>query len=878
MRIAGTGHRLPATFFLALLIGFAPLLRAQRTTTRPATRAYSLPTTRTYSLPPTAPLSPQEEIRTMEIPPGYRVECVAAEPLVHDPIAMSIDPDGRLWVCEMRGFMPDLNEMNEMKPVGTVSVLEDTDGDGVFDKSTVFVDKLVLPRAVCWTTDGLLVAENGHIWLCRDTKGGLHCDEKTLIAEYYPGNLEHALNGLVPMLDNWLYCANASMKFRKVDGKWQKESTAPRGQWGITQDDHGYLVYNVNAQLIRGDLIPCYSLNAKSTNPLVNAQLFKEQQVWPIRPNPGINRGYLASFLRPDGTMIEANADCGPVVYRGDNLPSELKGNVFIPEPAGNLVRRQIIIDDHGIKTSQNAYDKKEFIASTDERFRPVNMYNAPDGTMYLVDMYRGVIQDGAFITDYLVKDSKDRGLEKPIGLGRIFRIAHETSRPRKPPALSKATSEDLVMVLASPNGWHRDVAQQLLVGRNDASIVPNLRTMAASSSSPLGRLHALWTLEGMGKITSSVLTTAMKDADADVRSSGVSLSRSLAMRAGGESPFTEVVEAAAADPDKVVRMQVVFSLGLINSEAANRAVDAVLKDSAADSNMLSALLAGFAGREADFLAARLTMSSWSKAEPWRVQLLRSAASLLWRQRQPLAVLRLLDLAAKQPDDQSWQQVALLEGLIAPPPPPPPPPPGYRSPRARAFGTAVGPSAPRMVTLPIAPAGLEKLRKSTDAKVVVAANKLAEHLNWPGKDGKPLPVAPPLSPEHQALYELGKNQFMNLCATCHNPAGFGEAGKAPSLLDSEWLDNDQRVVRLVLLGLRGPITIGGDPFNMDSALEMPSMGTALDDQKIAGVLTFVRREWRTQDPPIDPETVTKIRAALNGRSEQWTARELLQIR
>src|ERR1700730_16066410 len=131
MSIVGTGHRLPATFFLALLIGFAPPLRAQRTTTRPAARAYSLPTTRAYTPPPPAPLSPaaplppQDEIKTMKVAPGYRVECVAAEPLVHDPIAMSIDPDGRLWVCEMRGFMPDLDEMNEMKPVGTVSVLED---------------------------------------------------------------------------------------------------------------------------------------------------------------------------------------------------------------------------------------------------------------------------------------------------------------------------------------------------------------------------------------------------------------------------------------------------------------------------------------------------------------------------------------------------------------------------------------------------------------------------------------------------------------------------------------------------------------------------------------------------------------------------------
>src|SRR6266478_9458921 len=126
---------------------------------------------RDWKLPPTAPLSPEDELKTIKMMPGYRLQLIAAEPLVHDPVAMSIDPDGRLWVCEMRGFMPNIDRKGELDPVGTVSVLEDSDGDGVFDKSTVFVNGLVLPRAVCWTTDGLLVAENGHIWLCRDSHG-----------------------------------------------------------------------------------------------------------------------------------------------------------------------------------------------------------------------------------------------------------------------------------------------------------------------------------------------------------------------------------------------------------------------------------------------------------------------------------------------------------------------------------------------------------------------------------------------------------------------------------------------------------------------------------------------------------------------------------
>ena len=249
------------------------------------------------------------------------------------------------------------------------------------DKRTVFLDKLVLPRGLCWTSDGLLVAVNGSILLCH-IDANLKCDDKKLIASYNPGNPEHSLNGLMPALDNWIYCAKEGVRFRKLAGRWVREAVVGRGQWGICQDDHGYLVYNVNAQLIRGDLVPCYSANAQVNNPFINVQLFREQVVWPIRPNTGINRGNVKGFLRPDGTMIDANANCGPVVYRGDNLPKELLGDVFISEPAGNLVRRQVIFEDKGVKSSKNAYDKFEFMASTDERFRPVNMYNAPDGTL----------------------------------------------------------------------------------------------------------------------------------------------------------------------------------------------------------------------------------------------------------------------------------------------------------------------------------------------------------------------------------------------------------------------------------------------------------------------------------------------------------------
>jgi mono/diheme cytochrome c family protein len=314
-----------------------------------------------------------------------------------------------------------------------------------------------------------------------------------------------------------------------------------------------------------------------------------------------------------------------------------------------------------------------------------------------------------------------------------------------------------------------------------------------------------------------------------------------------------------------------------VNTAAADKALEPILKDASADPIALEALLAGFSGHEAEFIAWRIALPRWEKPEPWRQQLLKTTAGLMWRQRRPLSVLRLLDVASRQPPQQAWQQVAILEGLTTPPPVRPAEPRrGYSG--GGFGGTNVRPSFPRMINLPTAPQSLELLRKSANLEVAAAAEKVARQLNWPGKDGKPLPVPPPLTASQQALYDVGHKEFMNICAACHNPSGFGEAGKGPSLIDSEWLGDDERVIRLVLLGARGPVTIGGEVFNRDGVLEMPGMYQALDDQKIAGVLTFARREWREKAPPVDPQTVARIRAALGGRTDQWTARELLQFK
>src|SRR6185503_15108596 len=186
--------------------------------------------------------------------------------------------------------------------------------------------------------------------------------------------------------------------------------------------------------------------------------------VWPVRPTPGTNRAYQFGIRREDGTLNRFTAVCAPLVYRGDRLPAELNGSVFVAEPAANLVSRIIVEDDGTTLQARKAYDRGEFLASTDERFRPVYLSDAPDGTLYIVDMYRGVIQQRADITEYLRDHIVTRKLERPTGLGRIYRVVHETTKRDTEKGPATRTSEQLVARLSHPNGWWRDSAQQWLV------------------------------------------------------------------------------------------------------------------------------------------------------------------------------------------------------------------------------------------------------------------------------------------------------------------------------------------------------------------------------------------------------------------------------
>src|SRR5438132_3652320 len=396
-------------------------------------------------IPPAPALPPDQALKSFKLQPGFRLELVAVEPLVHDPVQIAFDPDGRIWVIEMRGYMPSIDGVGETNKVGDVVVLEDTDDDGRMDKRTVFLDGLVMPRALALVRGGALIAEPPNLWFCRDTNGDLKCDEKTLVASDYAteddpklgarATPEHASNGLLRALDNWIYSANHTTRFRNTDGAWQCEPTIFRGQWGIAQDDFGRLFYNSNEDPLRADFVPSQYLarNPHHRNPAgVNVQLYDDKVVWPIRVNPGVNRGYRPGQLRPDGTLATFTAACAPLVYRGDNFPREFEGNVFLCEPAGNLIKRYVLEDRGASFKAKNAYDHAEFLASTDERFRPVNLSNGPDGCLYIVDLYHGILEHRIHITSYLRQQILDRGLDHHTGVCRIYRVFRE-SQPLAP-------------------------------------------------------------------------------------------------------------------------------------------------------------------------------------------------------------------------------------------------------------------------------------------------------------------------------------------------------------------------------------------------------------------------------------------------------------
>ena len=802
---------------------------------------------------PEAPaLSPDEALATFALADqNLAITLAASEPMIIAPVSAVFDEDGRLWVVEMQSYMPDIDGNDELVPTSRIVILEDTDRDGVFDKSTTFLDGLVLPRSVLPCYGGALVLAPPNLLFAKDTDGDGTADDVRTVFEGFGGldNPEHAGNGLLYGFDNWIHFSQHNIELR-FDGETVTDSrrTPGHGQWGITQDDQGRLYYCPNSDVLRMDLFPKHYASRNSNQRGVrgmNHQVMSDKSVHPARMNPGINRGYQKHMLRDDFTLANTTAACSPVIYRASLLGPGFYGNAFTCEPAGNCLMRTILDESDGVPKGRRAYEGTEFLTSTDERFRPVATAVAPDGSLYVIDMYRGVIQHATYVTSFLRKQVEERGLEMPIEMGRIWRVRPAAAPEKDPPRLSHADDARLVSLLGSRSGFLADHAQRLLVERRTPSTAPALReVLAAPRSGVAERVRALWTLEGMGLLTPDDALAATFRWEPQIRAT--------AARLLGDWPEDDraiaALDALTRDEDRSVRLAAALALGESRMPRATDALARTLALNADDAVMRSAVLSGLHEREVIALA-QLAGSPARDDAGFRAALAELADTSL--RGSPAQRTRYLDLIAENLRADRWFAKALME---------------------RAAGTLkLDSDKPGTLTLSEEPAAWTTALRSGLWELHGTATKINARLRWPGHDdGADRPA--PLAGANLDLYMLGR-QLFDTCAACHGFDGRGMQGQAPPLADSPLATGPQsRAVRVLLQGLQGPIEREGTLYD----LQMPAAPFAKDEE-IAALMTYIRRGFGNDADPVTPDTVARIRAETADRATPWTEAELLDI-
>ncbi len=542
-------------------------------------------------------MSPQESLAAIRIRPGFKVELVAAEPLVTYPIAFVGGADGRLWVVEMKDY--PLGKNNDGKPGGRIKFLEDDDGDGRYDKATIFLDDVNFPTGVMPWRKGVIVSAAPEIFYAEDTDGDGKADKReTLFTGFIEGNQQHRLNGFDYGVDSWVYGANgdsggkvsvgadlarrlastlkdtnllarvvtnvvniSGRDFRFHPDTGAFEAVAGGTQFGRHRDDWGNWFGNNNPNWLWHYHIPEDYL---ARNPYLAVKSTRQM----LANYPESTRLYPASRTRQrfndPQQFNHVTSGNSPMPYRDDLFGPDFATSVFISDPVHNVVHREVLEPNGVTFTSHRASDEtnSEFLASADNWFRPIMLKTGPDGALYIADMYRQVLEHPEWIPAH-IKPRLD--LRAGEDKGRLYRVYPANAAPRKIPRLDQLDITNLVAALDSPNGWQRDTAQRLLVHRADPACVPLLRQLLAQSSNPKARLQAICTLDGLGAVSRQDVMQAWKDPLPQVRAHGIRAAEPFGAAIEGRlrmpAGFPELA-ALTNDPAPEVRYQFAFSLG----------------------------------------------------------------------------------------------------------------------------------------------------------------------------------------------------------------------------------------------------------------------------------------------------------------------------
>lgn len=540
--------------------------------------------------PGTSAVDSEHALSTFEVPPGFKIELIAAEPLISDPVDMEIDEYGNMYVVEMHGYPLDISGN------GNIILLKDNNKDGKMDERVVFADNLILPAGVMRWKKGILVTDAPNLLYFEDSDQDGKADIRdTVLTGFALSNPQHNTNNPMYGLDNWIYIghqgATSTREYKEEFGDEGSEIIFPGspeaqklpknanglsirfmpdkkrietlsyqtqfghafdqwGNWfGCNNSNQGYHEVIANRYFQRNkNLVISNSIQHMSDHR--NAP-----EVFPTTTHPD------RQLLTDVGVMTSG---CGITVYDGGAFPAPFDKNIsFMAEPVSNLVHADIIKDKGSSFEASAILSNKEFLTSTDAWSRPVNFYVGPDGALYMLDYYRRVIESPEWMSEKAVKEG---GLYDGSDMGRIYRITasgQKSSKITKGINLGNESSEKLVQHLSDNNRWWRTNSQRLLVDRKDRSIIPLLLKMATNPESPVGRLHALWTLEGLGELRPDMIEQALKDTESGIRVNAIKLAE---LHFQEFPQLFKTLRSVQNDKDPKVRIQLLLSLGYDNS------------------------------------------------------------------------------------------------------------------------------------------------------------------------------------------------------------------------------------------------------------------------------------------------------------------------
>ncbi len=636
-------------------------------------------------IPRVPPTPPAQAAATFTMRPGFHVELMAAEPLIVSPVAMAFDENGKLYVVEMI----DYSERRDEK-LSRIKVLEDTDGDGRYDKATIFAEGLPWATGVtCWD-GGVFVLATPDLLYFKDTDGDGRADVHALVATGFGNAIEKlnvqalpnylqwgpdqrihgALGGNPSKLTNFARKGDKPLELRGRDFSFDPRDLQLRaemggGQWGMTFDNSGrkfmcnnsrhiaQLLYDSRA-LASGYPLPPPAVDIPVDGPQAEVFRTSPDEAWRVIRTQwrvsGAVRGMIEGGGRSSGYFTSANS---VTIYRGDVYPPEFSGNAFIADCGSNLISRKVLSGEVQLK-AERASDEQhsEFATSRDIWFRPVALANAPDGCLWTADMMREVIEHPWSLPEPL-KSQLD--LNSGNDRGRLWRFVPDGVTPRPLPKLGALPTAELVPLLAHPNGWHRDTAARLLHQRLDKTVVPALQALAEKSPSALGRMTALRVLQGYGALDEATLAHSLADGDALVRGQAT---KSIAAVYDGQAlpaALTSALTKLSNDPSAAVRYQLAWALTPLPAPDKSAALLQLAQHDLSSPWMRTALLAATGDAAGDLFAT-------CTRDPASAPFARELASVIGSRNRPAEVSAIVTHAVASPDPAAWL-TPLAEGL-----------------------------------------------------------------------------------------------------------------------------------------------------------------------------------------------------------------------